>query len=93
MFKHCPGAKSIVRPQIIVVECPYCRREVEFFEYEVEVECPNCRRIVRRNPSQSCIFWCNAAIDCLKNLVALNTLTIDRANELLNLIERYKKSK
>ncbi|MEM1643321.1 MAG: hypothetical protein QXS70_02845 [Desulfurococcaceae archaeon] len=93
MFKYCPGARSIIRPQIIAVECPYCGGEVEFFEYEVEAKCPDCGRIIKRNPSQSCIFWCNAVADCIRNLVALNVLTNDRANELLNLVEKYKKSK
>ncbi len=89
MFRHCPGARNIIRPQIILVKCPYCGEEVEFFEYEVEAKCSSCGRIVKRNPSQSCIFWCSAVVDCIKNLVALNVLTIDRADELLKLVEKY----
>ncbi len=93
MFRYCPGARSIINPQIIITNCPYCGAEIEFFEYDIEVKCLNCGRTVRRNPSQSCIFWCNAAVDCIKNLVTLKVISNDVAEELLDLLKRYKESK
>lgn len=91
MFRHCPGTRSIVQPQIILSTCPYCGGEVEFFEYEVEITCPYCGKKVRREPSQLCIFWCKAAVDCIKNLVALGILDSGRADELLTLLNRYRR--
>jgi len=93
MFRYCPGARSIVNPRIIITKCPYCGGEIEFFEYETEITCWHCGRTVRRNPSESCIFWCNAAIDCIKNLKELKVISEDVAYNLINLVKRYRESK
>jgi endogenous inhibitor of DNA gyrase (YacG/DUF329 family) len=67
-LKYCPGAKSLVEPQIITTYCPACGAEVEFFEYETERKCPECGRTVKRQASESCIMWCKSAAECIANL-------------------------
>lgn len=81
-LKYCPGARSLVEPQIITTYCPVCGAEVEFFEYEVERKCPDCGRVVRREASESCIMWCKSAAECIANLRRLGALPPERANEL-----------
>lgn len=87
MFKHCPGIKSIVKPQIIIRPCPFCGEEVEFFEYETRQNCPRCGKIVYREPSEVCITWCSYADKCINELVNKRLITEDRANELKALLK------
>ncbi len=82
VFKHCPGARTFISPQIIIRTCPYCGEEVEFFEYETEQECPNCGRIVHREASETCIVWCAYAEKCIDDLEKRRIITSERAAEL-----------
>ncbi|MDI9619506.1 MAG: NADH pyrophosphatase zinc ribbon domain-containing protein [Candidatus Nezhaarchaeota archaeon] len=91
-LKYCPGAKSLVEPQIITSYCPVCGAEVEFFEYELERKCPDCGRTVKREASPSCIMWCKSAAECLANLKALGAISPERAEELEKIM-REKRSK
>ncbi len=88
MFKHCPGIRSIVSPQIIIRECPFCGEEVEFFEYETQQECPSCGRIVYREPSEVCVTWCSYADKCINELVNKRMITDERAQELRKLMKK-----
>jgi len=88
MFKRCPGVRSLVEPQIIVRPCPFCGGEVEFFEYETQLECPNCGRIVYREPSETCLSWCDYADNCIADLESRGAITKARAEDLRKLIEK-----
>lgn len=90
MFKHCPGVRSFVSPQIIIRNCPFCGEEVEFFEYETAQECPNCGRTVYREASEICVTWCSYVDKCIKKLVRKKLITEERAEELRRLAKQSK---
>ncbi len=92
-LKYCPGARSLVEPQIITAYCPVCGAEVEFFEYEVERRCPECGRTVKREVSESCIMWCKSAAECIANLRRLGVLPSERAEELEKMLKEKSKPK
>jgi len=92
-LKYCPGARSLVEPQIITTYCPVCGAEVEFFEYETERKCPECGRTVKREASESCITWCKSAAECIANLKKLGVLPPERAEELEEMLREKTKSK
>lgn len=86
MFRHCPGTRSFVSPQIIIRNCPFCGEEVEFFEYETQQECPECGRIVYREASESCIEWCSYADKCIEELESKRMISKERAEELRKIL-------
>ncbi|MEM2341730.1 MAG: hypothetical protein QXX94_05530 [Candidatus Bathyarchaeia archaeon] len=88
MFKRCPGVRSLVEPQIIVRECPFCGEEIEFFEYEMQLECPKCGRIVYRELTETCLSWCDYADKCIADLERRGIINKDRAEELRKFIGR-----
>ena len=88
MFKHCPGVKSLVQPQIIIRECPFCGEEVEFLEYETEQECPGCGKTVYREPSEVCVTWCSYADKCISELVSKGMIDSERAEELRKMAKK-----
>jgi predicted RNA-binding Zn-ribbon protein involved in translation (DUF1610 family) len=91
MFKHCPGVKNIVSPQIITRSCPFCGEEIEFFEYETQLECPECGKIVYREPSEVCVTWCSYADKCINELEMKKLINKERASELRKLIGQSKR--
>jgi len=93
ILKYCPGIKALVSPKIMIVKCPYCGGEVEFFEYEIEAECPDCGRIVRREPSEVCVSWCNMADKCIDELEQKGIIDKTRAEELRKFMWRFKRRK
>lgn len=86
MFKQCLGLRSLIEPQIIVRECPFCGGEIEFFEYETQLECPNCGRIVHRELTETCLSWCNHADKCIADLENRGAISKGKAEELRRLI-------
>ncbi|MEM0048915.1 MAG: hypothetical protein QXW39_00045 [Candidatus Bathyarchaeia archaeon] len=93
MFKRCPGIRSLVEPQIIIRRCPFCDEEIEFFEYETHLTCPKCGRIVYREPSESCLSWCEYAERCITDLESRGLINKDRAKELRKFIGEERGSK
>ncbi|MEM2210717.1 MAG: hypothetical protein QW372_03315 [Nitrososphaerales archaeon] len=88
MFKHCPGINSLVRPTIIIRNCPFCGEEVEFFEYETQQECSKCGKIVYREASESCILWCSYSEKCVDDLESKRVITKERAEELRKIAQQ-----
>ncbi len=88
MFKHCPGVRSFVSPQIIIKKCPFCGEEVEFFEYENRQVCPNCGRVVYREVSEVCVSWCPYAEKCIEELERKKLLDEERIKELKKLLKQ-----
>jgi predicted RNA-binding Zn-ribbon protein involved in translation (DUF1610 family) len=82
MFKRCPGVRSLIEPQIIIRKCPFCGEEIEFFEYETQLECPRCGRIVYREPTETCLSWCDYADKCISDLESRGLISKSRAEEL-----------
>jgi len=90
LFKHCPGARSFIRPQIIVRTCPACGEEVEFLEYETEQVCPNCGKVVHREATETCIVWCKYAEKCIDDLEKRGLITSERARELRDILRKSR---
>ena len=88
MFKRCPGVRSIIEPQIIIRECSSCGDRVEFFEYETQLKCPRCGRIVYREPTETCLSWCEYADKCIADLENRALISKSRAEELRKIIRR-----
>lgn len=88
MFKRCPGVRSLIEPQIIIRKCPFCGEEIEFFEYEAQLECPGCGRIVRREPTETCLSWCDYADKCISDLENRGIISKSRVEELRKFIRR-----
>lgn len=88
MLKRCPGVRSLIEPQIIIRKCPFCGEDVEFFEYETQLLCPNCGRTVYREPTKSCLSWCECADKCVTDLEHRGIISRDRAKELRKNIRR-----
>lgn len=90
MFKSCPGVRSLIEPQIIVRRCPSCGEEIEFFEYETQLKCPRCGKLVHREPTESCLSWCEYADKCIDDLESRKVISKDRAEELRKNIKGRK---
>jgi len=88
LFKHCPGVRKLIQPSIILITCPVCGEEVEFFEDEIEAECPGCGRIIRREPSAVCVTWCKYARECIASLREKGLITEEKARELEKIARR-----
>lgn len=88
MFKRCPGVRSFTEPQIIIKKCPFCGEEVEFFEYETVLECPKCSKMVHREPSESCLSWCEHAEKCISDLENRGIISRTKAEELRRIIRQ-----
>lgn len=88
MFKRCPGIRSLVEPQIIIRNCPFCGEEVEFFEYETQLQCPRCGKIVYREPTESCLSWCEYADKCITDLENRGLINKERAEMLRKLVNK-----
>ena len=88
MMKHCPGVKDLIQPQIIIRTCPACGEEVEFFEYETERKCPNCGRTLHREPSASCLTWCQYADKCIADLEDRKLIPQERVQELKKIAKK-----
>lgn len=88
MFKRCPGIRSLVEPQIIVRSCPFCGEELEFFEYETWLVCPKCGNTVYREPTETCLSWCEHADKCIADMESRGLISEERAGELRKFIKR-----
>ena len=88
MFKHCPGLDDLIRPEIIIVKCPNCGGEVEFFGYELEQKCPSCGTSVCREAKPSCVTWCNYADKCIDDLEAKGLISKETAAELRKIAKK-----
>jgi len=88
MFRRCPGIRSLIEPQIIIRRCPFCGEELEFFEHETQLECPKCGRMVHREPTKTCLSWCDHADKCIADLENRGVISRARAEELRKLIEK-----
>lgn len=59
----CPGfGKNL---EIIIVKCPFCDGEIEFFSDDISRKCPACHKEVFKNKAPSCVDWCKSARQCL----------------------------
>jgi predicted RNA-binding Zn-ribbon protein involved in translation (DUF1610 family) len=90
MFKRCPGVRGLVEPQIIVRSCPFCGEEIEFFEYETQLECPKCGKMVHREPTATCLLWCDYANKCIEDLECRGLINKSKAEELRKLIKERR---
>ncbi|MEM2320697.1 MAG: hypothetical protein QXS79_02275 [Candidatus Bathyarchaeia archaeon] len=90
MLKRCPGVRSLIEPQIMIRECPFCGEEVEFFEYETQLKCPKCGKMVYREPSESCLSWCEYADKCIDDLENRGIISKARAEDLRKNIRKER---
>ncbi|MFQ5680739.1 MAG: phosphohydrolase [Candidatus Omnitrophota bacterium] len=61
--QNCPGfGKNL---EVIIIKCPQCQEEVEFFSDDIRRRCPNCHREISRDKAPSCVDWCKSARQCL----------------------------
>ncbi len=68
---RCPGQDSrFIRPQdICELQCPQCRRVVEFWPDELLRKCPGCgRRLSNPNFNMGCLEWCRWAPKCMEHM-------------------------
>jgi|GEM_PF-314241 uncharacterized protein (DUF2249 family) len=61
---RCPGAATILRPKLEIVNCPDCGAEVERWTDEIKGTCDNCGREIIFD-IDSCIEWCEYAKKCV----------------------------
>lgn len=77
---RCPGQdQRFWKPEdIFEVECPACRKSVEFWKDEPQVKCPHCKQIIA-NPKLDlgCAKWCQYAEECLGQLTGQEGQTLD----------------
>ena len=86
MFKQCPGVKDMVSPrQVMIRTCPKCRGEVEFFGDDLEVKCPTCGRSLHREVTNTCIVWCQYALQCIADINDKGLISNLKAEELKKL--------
>ncbi|MBS7634947.1 hypothetical protein KEJ34_05575 [Candidatus Bathyarchaeota archaeon] len=90
MFKRCPGVRNLIEPQITFRKCPFCGEEMEFFEYETHLECPRCGEIVYREPTETCLSWCEYADKCIADLENRGVISRIRAEELRKFIGKRR---
>ncbi len=65
MDLKCPGAKTFTQPAPEFLPCPKCHNEVEIWTDEAEAKCDRCGNAVTRAMLQGCIDYCQAAKECL----------------------------
>ncbi len=61
---RCPGRQSLKHLDSVLVPCPDCGRQVEFFTDENRRQC-RCGRVLLREALPQCADWCPAAAQCL----------------------------
>lgn len=65
IFNGCPGAAGLTRtPSLDIKTCPECGEEIELFSNETHTRCTKCG-FLAYNDKQSCISWCQYAIQCV----------------------------
>ena len=64
MEGRCPGADTVLRPTIILKECPECGEEIELFSTDESAKCSKCGFTVY-NEVESCLKWCKYAKKCV----------------------------
>lgn len=64
MVFKCPGSEAVKRPEIIILTCPKCGKEVEMFSDEQAAKC-SCGAVVCREKTPSCADWCKYAKECI----------------------------
>jgi len=65
MIPGCPGAKLFKQPQPEILNCPFCKGEVEIWTDEAKAVCPGCGNCITRRQAQSCLEWCKFARECV----------------------------
>ena len=64
----CPGQdmQRWTFDDIFEVQCPHCKKSIEFWKDEPVLICPGCKKEVR-NPrlDLGCAKWCKYADECL----------------------------
>jgi len=73
MFQKCPGQMAPRELDSVLVTCPSCGREVEFFTDEPKRRC-RCGRLLTRESLPRCAEWCPAAAMCLGEAVDVRKL-------------------
>ena len=77
---RCPGQdQRFWKPEdIFEVECPGCRKAVEFWKDEPQVKCPHCKQVIA-NPKLDlgCAKWCQYADECLGQLTVKDGQTLE----------------
>lgn len=69
---NCPGASRFRQPEPELIECPYCRKEIEIWTDEIKVKCHQCKKVVVRQSEQSCLDWCGYARECVGDNIYTN---------------------
>jgi hypothetical protein len=76
MTPKCPGQdmRFWTFDDIFEVQCPYCKKLIEFWKDEPMLFCPACKREVR-NPRVNfgCVEWCKYAEECVGTLPGENS--------------------
>jgi len=78
---RCPGAETIIRPKLQIVNCPHCGAEIERWTDEIKGVCENCGKEVIFD-IDSCIQWCEYAKKCVGD---------ERYEEIIHTLEDVKK--
>jgi len=61
--QNCPGFGK--KLDIIIIKCPVCDTDVEFFSDELSRRCPACKKDILKDKSPSCVDWCKSARQCV----------------------------
>ena len=61
--QNCPGFGKDL--EIIIIKCPACNTDVEFFSDELARRCPECKKEILKDKAPSCIDWCKSARQCV----------------------------
>ena len=64
MLDKCPGAANILRPTLILKNCPECGEENELLSTEAKKNCSKCGFTIY-NDVVSCVQWCEYAKECV----------------------------
>jgi hypothetical protein len=64
MLDKCPGAASILKPTLILKNCPECGEENELLSTEAKRKCSKCGFMIY-NDVVSCVQWCEYAKECV----------------------------
>jgi transposase len=64
MLDKCPCAASILKPTLVLKNCPECGEENELLSTEMKRKCSKCGFIIY-NDVTSCVQWCEYARECV----------------------------
>ncbi|MDD4910552.1 MAG: HD domain-containing protein [Candidatus Omnitrophica bacterium] len=93
MMLECPGAGRFKQPVPEIINCPYCKQEMEIWSDEARAICPSCKKeVMRQGDTAGCLDWCKYARECVGDKLYaryLENKSIMLKDKIIKALENY----